>query len=118
MPSMPMSVWVMLVNAWLIAVALPPLSAAQIMLELDRHLGATFFDTQRGGSAVLWHYLFWIFGHPEAYILVFPSFAIVSEVIPVYSRRPLSVSPPWWARWSRSGPPAWAFERIMCLRSG
>jgi cytochrome c oxidase subunit 1 len=59
------------------------------MLELDRNLGANFFDTQAGGSAILWQHLFWIFGHPEVYILIFPAFAILSEVIPVFSRKPL-----------------------------
>jgi cytochrome c oxidase subunit 1 len=59
------------------------------MLFLDRFLGAHFFDTQAGGSAVLWQHLFWIFGHPEVYILIFPAFAILSEVIPVFSRKPL-----------------------------
>ncbi len=86
---MPMFVWVMLVDSWLIIVALPPLSAGQIMLLLDRHLGANFFDTQAGGSAVLWQHIFWIFGHPEVYILIFPAFAILSEVIPIFSRKPL-----------------------------
>ncbi len=86
---MPMFVWVMLVDSWLIIIALPPLSAAQIMLLLDRFLGANFFHTQAGGSAVLWQHFFWIFGHPEVYILIFPAFAILSEVIPVFSRKPL-----------------------------
>ena len=86
---MPMFVWVMLIDSWLIVIALPPLSAAQIMLEMDRHLGSSFFDTQAGGSAVLWQHMFWIFGHPEVYILIFPAFAILSEIIPVYSRKPL-----------------------------
>ncbi len=86
---MPMFVWVMLVDAWMIIIILPPLSAAQIMLELDRHLGAHFFDTQAGGSSVLWLHFFWIFGHPEVYVLIFPAFAILSEVIPVFSRKPL-----------------------------
>ncbi|MDQ2844487.1 MAG: cytochrome c oxidase subunit I [Acidobacteriota bacterium] len=86
---MPMFVWVMLVDSWLIVIALPPLSAGQIMLMLDRHLGANFFNTQAGGSAVLWQHIFWIFGHPEVYILIFPAFAILSEVIPIFSRKPL-----------------------------
>jgi cytochrome c oxidase subunit I len=86
---MPVFVWVMLVDSWLIIIALPPLSAGQIMLEFDRHLGANFFDTQAGGSAVLWQHIFWIFGHPEVYILIFPAFAILSEVIPIFSRKPL-----------------------------
>jgi cytochrome c oxidase subunit I len=86
---MPMFVWVMLVDSWLILIALPPLSAGQIMLLLDRYLGANFFNTQAGGSAVLWQHIFWIFGHPEVYILIFPAFAILSEVIPIFSRKPL-----------------------------
>ncbi|MBV9763033.1 MAG: cytochrome c oxidase subunit I [Acidobacteriaceae bacterium] len=86
---MPMFVWVMLIDSWLIVVALPPLSAAQVMLLLDRYLGANFFNTQNGGSAVLWQHYFWIFGHPEVYILIFPAFAILSEVIPIFSRKPL-----------------------------
>ena len=86
---MPMFVWVMLVDAWLILIILPPLSAGQIMLLLDRYLGANFFNTQAGGSAVLWQHIFWIFGHPEVYVLIFPAFAILSEVVPVFSRRPL-----------------------------
>lgn len=86
---MPMFVWVMLIDAWLILVALPPLSAAQIMLLFDRYLGANFFNTENGGSAVFWQHLFWIFGHPEVYILIFPAFAILSEVIPIFSRKPI-----------------------------
>jgi cytochrome c oxidase subunit 1 len=91
--KMPMFVWVMLIDSWLIIIALPPLSAAKIMLLIDRFLGGTFFNTQAGGSAVLWQHFFWIFGHPEVYILIFPSFAILSEVIPVFSRKPLFGKP-------------------------
>jgi cytochrome c oxidase subunit 1 len=91
--KMPMFVWVMLVDSWLILIILPSLSAAQIMLLLDRNLGANFFNTQSGGSALLWQHLFWIFGHPEVYVLVFPAFAILSEVIPVFSRKPLFGKP-------------------------
>ena len=68
-------------------VVLPPLSAAQAMLLLDRFLGAHFFDTQAGGSAILWQHFFWIFGHPEVYVLVIPAFAFASEIIPVFSRK-------------------------------
>src|SRR6185369_15575422 len=60
---------------------------AQLMLCIDRYLGGHFFDTQAGGSAVLWMHFFWIFGHPEVYVLVIPAFAYVSEVIPVFSRK-------------------------------
>jgi cytochrome c oxidase subunit I len=87
--KMPLFVWLMLVDAVMVLLALPPLSAAQIMLGFDRFLGAHFFDTQAGGSAVLWQHFFWIFGHPEVYILVFPGFATVSEVIPIFSRKPI-----------------------------
>src|SRR5262249_26985117 len=66
---------------------LPPLSAAQIMLLLDRFLGAHFFDTQAGGSAVMWQHFFWFFGHPEVYVLMLPGFGFVSEIIPVFSRK-------------------------------
>ncbi len=73
--KMPVLVWLAVVDAGLMLVALPPLSAAQIMLLLDRYLGAHFFDTQAGGSALLWQHFFWIFGHPEVYVLVIPAFA-------------------------------------------
>jgi cytochrome c oxidase subunit 1 len=86
---MPLFVWIVLVTAFIIVIALPPLSAAQIMLLLDRFLGAKFFDTQAGGSAALWQHFFWIFGHPEVYILMLPGFACASEIIPVFSRKPI-----------------------------
>ena len=85
--KMPLLVWMYLVMAVLVLIAIGPLTAAQIMLLLDRYLGAHFFDTQAGGSAVLWMHFFWIFGHPEVYILVIPAFAFVSEIIPVFSRK-------------------------------
>ena len=59
------------------------------MLLMDRYLGAHFFDTQAGGDAVLWQHFFWLFGHPEVYILMIPGFACVSEIIPVFSRKPM-----------------------------
>jgi len=86
---MPLFVWLLLVVAGMILLAMPPLTAAQIMLLLDRYLGARFFDTQAGGSALLWQHFFWIFGHPEVYILMLPGFAAVSEIIPVFSRKPM-----------------------------
>lgn len=87
--KMPLFVWTMLVDSWLIVIALPPLSACQVMLLLDRQLGANFFNTQNGGSAVLWQHFFWIFGHPEVYILIFLAFGILNEVIPVFARKPM-----------------------------
>jgi len=86
---MPLFAWLMLVVSAMVIMALPPLTAAQIMLLLDRYLGAHFFDTQAGGSALLWQHFFWLFGHPEVYILVLPGFACVSEIIPVFSRKPI-----------------------------
>jgi cytochrome c oxidase subunit I len=86
---MPLFVWMVLVVSGMILLAMPPLSAAQIMLLLDRFLGAHFFDTQAGGSAVLWQHFFWLFGHPEVYILMIPAFATVSEAVPVFSRKPI-----------------------------
>src|SRR5258708_603663 len=86
---MPLFVWLMLVVSAMVVMALPPLAAAQFMLLLDRYLGAHFFDTQAGGSAVLWQHFFWLFGHPEVYILVLPGFACASEIIPVFSRKPI-----------------------------
>jgi len=84
---MPLYVWMMLVVSGMAVLALPPLSAAQIMLLLDRFLGAHFSDTQAGGSAVMWQHFFWFFGHPEVYILMVPGFAMVSEIVPVFSRK-------------------------------
>jgi cytochrome c oxidase subunit 1 len=85
--KMPLLVWLSLVMSGMVLVAVSPLTAAQIMLLLDRFVGSHFFDTQAGGSSVLWMHFFWIFGHPEVYILVIPAFAIASEVIPVFSRK-------------------------------
>src|ERR1700719_1865605 len=86
---MPLFVWLMLVVSSMVLFILPPLTAGQIMLLLDRYLGAHFFDTQAGGSAVLWQHFFWLFGHPEVYVLMLPGFACASEIIPVFSRKPM-----------------------------
>jgi len=86
---MPLLAWLNLVMSGMVLIAVSPLSAAQIMLSLDRYLGGHFFDTQAGGSATLWMHFFWIFGHPEVYILIIPAFAVLSEVIPVFSRKPM-----------------------------
>jgi cytochrome c oxidase subunit I len=87
--KMPLLAWLNLVMSAMVLLAISPLTAAQIMLSLDRFLGAHFFDTQAGGSAVLWMHFFWIFGHPEVYVLVIPAFAFVSEIVPVFSRKPI-----------------------------
>jgi len=86
---MPLMVWLTLVMSFMVLSAISPLSAAQIMLLIDRYLGGHFFDTQAGGSATLWMHFFWIFGHPEVYVLILPCFGIMSETIPVFSRKPI-----------------------------
>ncbi len=86
---MPIFVWEILTISALTLIILPPLSAAQIMLLLDRFLGAHFFDTQAGASAVMWQHFFWFFGHPEVYVLILPGFGFASEIIPVFSRKVL-----------------------------
>jgi cytochrome c oxidase subunit 1 len=87
MMKVPLFVWLMVATSVLTLVAITPLTAAQVMLELDRYLGAHFFDAQAGGSALIWAHFFWIFGHPEVYILVLPAFGIANEIIPVFSRK-------------------------------
>src|SRR5712692_3189069 len=86
---MPIFVWEILTISALTLIILPPLTAAQIMLLLDRFLGAHFFDTQAGASAVMWQHFFWFFGHPEVYVLILPGFGFASEIIPVFSRKVL-----------------------------
>ena len=85
--KMPLLVWMNLVLGGLILVTISPLTAAQLMLMADRYVGAHFFDTQAGGSVVMWMHFFWIFGHPEVYVLIIPCFAFISEVVPVFSRK-------------------------------
>jgi len=86
---MPLLAWLYLIMSGMVFLAISPLTAAQIMLSVDRYLGGHFFDTQAGGSATLWMHFFWIFGHPEVYVLVIPAFAFASEIIPVFSRKPI-----------------------------
>ena len=86
---MPIFTWNMLVTAILILIAFPVLTSALVMLFCDRHFGTHIFSVQGGGSPILWQNLFWFFGHPEVYILALPYFGIVTEVIPVFSRKPV-----------------------------
>jgi cytochrome c oxidase subunit 1/cytochrome c oxidase subunit I+III len=86
---LPLFAWMMLITAILIILAIPALNSALVLLLIDRTLGAAFFEPSRGGNSLLWQHFFWIFGHPEVYILALPAFGTISEVIPVFSRRPI-----------------------------
>ena len=86
---LPLFVWMTLITGFLIVVVMPILNAGLVMLLADRLLNAHFFRAETGGSAVLWQHVFWAFGHPEVYIMVLPAFGIISEVIPVFSGKPI-----------------------------
>ena len=86
---MPVFVWMSLVVQLLLAFSLPIITVGLVELLFDRRFGTHFFDPAAGGDPVLWQHLFWLFGHPEVYILVLPAMGIVSEILPVFSRKPL-----------------------------
>jgi cytochrome c oxidase subunit I len=86
---MPVFIWMTLVVQALLAFALPVITVGLFELLFDRRFGTHFFDVGAGGDPVLWQHLFWVFGHPEVYILILPAMGIVSEVLPVFSRKPL-----------------------------
>ena len=86
---MPIFTWMQLVVQFLLLFAVPVITVALFLLIFQRRFGAKFFDVGSGADPLLWQHLFWLFGHPEVYILVLPSFGIVSEVLPVFSRKPL-----------------------------
>jgi len=119
---MPMFIWALMVTVILILLAFPALTVGLIFLFADRYFGAHFYEVIAGATPMLWQHLFWIFGHPEVYIMALPAFGIISEVLPVFSRKPLfgypmmaysiiliafcltaygaiTCSPPEWARW-------------------
>jgi cytochrome c oxidase subunit I+III len=93
---MPLYVWGILATSVAVVFALPSLTVANGMLALDRLAGFNFFDTRQGGDVILWQHLFWIFGHPDVYIIFLPAVGIVSAIIPVFSRRPI-IGYPWLA---------------------
>ncbi len=90
---MPVFVWMTLVVQVLIVLAFPPITVGLAFLMFDRFFGAHFYDVAAGGDLHLWQHLFWIFGHPEVYILILPAFGIVSEVLPTFARKPLFGAP-------------------------
>ncbi|MBU3665014.1 MAG: cytochrome c oxidase subunit I [Chthoniobacterales bacterium] len=85
---LPLSVWSLFVTAFLLLLAVPVLSAAAAMLFCDLNFGTTFFAAQ-GGQPLLWQHLFWFFGHPEVYIMILPAMGLVSEILPVFARKPI-----------------------------
>jgi cytochrome c oxidase subunit 1 len=85
----PIFTWNMLVTSILVLAAFPPLATAFVLLLIDRRLGGHVFDPSGGGSAVLWQHLFWFLGHPEVYIMILPFFGVITEVIAVFSRKPV-----------------------------
>ena len=87
--KMPVFTWMVLVVQFLLVFAIPVITVALFLLMFQRVFGAQFFNVDAGADPLLWQHLFWIFGHPEVYILILPSFGIVSEVLPVFSRKPL-----------------------------
>ena len=87
--KMPVFTWMTFVTSVLIVLALPVLTVALIQLQVDRLYGTHFYDPAAGGDPVLWQHVFWLFGHPEVYILILPAMGIVSEILPVFSRKPL-----------------------------
>ncbi|MBV9691278.1 MAG: cytochrome c oxidase subunit I [Ktedonobacteraceae bacterium] len=86
---MPLFTWMVLVTSFLLLFALPSLTAASGLLLLDRHAGTHFYQYAFGGDPLLWQHLFWSFGHPEVYILILPVFGMISEILPVFSRKPI-----------------------------
>jgi cytochrome c oxidase subunit 1 len=86
---MPLFTWMAFITSFLIATALPVFAVALFMITFDRWWGTNFFNVMAGGDPMVWQHIFWMFGHPEVYILILPAFGIVSEIIPTFSRKPL-----------------------------
>jgi cytochrome c oxidase subunit I+III len=90
---MPLFCWALLATSFSLLFALPSLTLANVLLELDRKAGFHFFDAARGGDPLLWQHLFWFFGHPEVYIIVLPAFGIATSIIPTFTRRRMVAYP-------------------------
>src|SRR4051794_2917739 len=87
--KMPIFTWMTLVTQFLLLFAIPVLTAAQFLLMFDRQFGANFFNVAEGANPLLWEHLFWVFGHPEVYLMILPAFGLVSDMLPVFSRKPI-----------------------------
>ena len=86
---MPVFAWMTTITSFLLLFSLPIIAVALFMVTFDRQFGSLFFAAQAGGDVILWQHLFWLFGHPEVYILILPAMGIVSEILPTFSRKPL-----------------------------
>jgi cytochrome c oxidase subunit I len=86
---MPLFVWTWLITAYLLIAVMPVLAGAVTMLLTDRHFGTSFFNAAGGGDPTMFMHIFWFFGHPEVYVMILPAFGIVSQIIPVFARKPL-----------------------------
>jgi cytochrome c oxidase subunit 1 len=86
---MPLFCWTIVTYGWLLIIVLPTLSAGLTLMLLDRQVGTHFFDPAHGGSPILYQHVFWFFGHPEVYIMILPAMGIISEVLPVFARKPI-----------------------------
>ena len=89
MMRVPVFTWMALITSFLLILAMPSIAIALIEVIFDRHFGTNFFEVSNGGQPILWQHLFWIFGHPEVYILILPAMGYVSEILPTFSRKPL-----------------------------
>ena len=89
MTRLPLFVWTILIYSVTILLAMSSFAATLTMLLVDRNFDGTFFNAAEGGAPLLWQHLFWFFGHPQMYLLLLPAFGIVSEVIPVFARKPI-----------------------------
>ncbi|HWL16633.1 MAG TPA: cytochrome c oxidase subunit I [Opitutus sp.] len=89
MMRLPVFTWMTLITSFLIILSFPAITIALVELMMDRQFGTNFFEVSNGGMPILWQHLFWVFGHPEVYILILPAMGIVSEILPTFSRKPL-----------------------------
>jgi cytochrome c oxidase subunit I len=86
---MPLFIWSVLAQSIMLIIVMPALAAAVTMMLTDRHLGTCYFTSSCGGSPLLYQHLFWFFGHPEVYIMILPGFGVISEILPVFARKPI-----------------------------